>query len=167
MMRSKMALTAWTPFNGFWVSNSRVRRSLEIPCCRLNRNLWFGSWCELSCEAELGDLAGEALCLVLRRGAVEVIGAEVCVEGAVVEHVVGGSQDGGGHCANGLFWSAAVAQALELGLQVAGLLAAGCPGALHQGGLWAGSCGGSGGRRAVIRRLREGVAGSAASNPPG
>jgi len=80
-------------------------------------------------------LAGKAVCLDFGSGAVEVIGTEVLVEGAVAEHVVGSGEDRGGHCADSLLRPTAVTQALELGLQVAGLLAGGHPGALHQRGL--------------------------------
>ena len=53
--------------------------------------------------------------------AVEVIGAEVLVEGAVLEHVIGGAQDGGGDRADGLFGASTGAEAVELGLEVAAL----------------------------------------------
>ena len=56
----------------------------------------------------------------------------------------------------GLLGAAAVAQALELGLQVAGLLVAGGPGALHERGLQPGDDWEKGGaplRRRVERRL--------------
>jgi len=62
----------------------------------LNRNLPFLGGCECAGEAELGDLAGEAVGLNFGRGTAEVIVAEVLVEGAVAEHVVGGGQDRGG-----------------------------------------------------------------------
>ena len=64
-----------------------------------------------------------------------MVGAEVLVEGAVAEHVVGGGQDRGGDGTDGLLGATSVAQALELGLQIAGLFASPGPGALHQGGL--------------------------------
>jgi len=101
----------------------------------LNRNLPVLDGRECAGEAEFGDLAGEAVGLNLRRGAAEVVGAEVLVESAVTEHVISGGQDRGGDGADGLLGSAAVTQALELGLQIAGLFASPGPGALQQGGL--------------------------------
>ena len=59
----------------------------------LNRNLHLGHGQDCAGEAELGDLAGETVGLNLGCGAAEVVGAEVLVEGAVAEHVVGGGQD--------------------------------------------------------------------------
>src|SRR3712207_9494369 len=67
--------------------------------------------------------------------AAEVVGADILVEGAVAEHVVGRGQDGRGDGADGLLRAAAGAQALELRLQGAALLARRRPGALHEGGL--------------------------------
>jgi len=64
-----------------------------------------------------------------------MVGAEILVEGAVTEPVVGGGQDRGGDGTDGLLRSSTVTQALELGLQGAGFFAGTGPGALHQGGL--------------------------------
>jgi hypothetical protein len=64
-----------------------------------------------------------------------VVGAEVPVGGAVLEHAVGGGEDRGGHRADRLLRPAAGAQAVELGLKVAGLPAARRPGALDECGL--------------------------------
>src|SRR5437764_9842858 len=96
----------------------------------LNRNRAGRGRREHAGEAELGDLAGEAVGLGLWRGSAEVFGAEVLVEGAVSEHVIDRSQDRGRDGADRLLGSAPVAQALELHLEVAGLLAAGGPGTL-------------------------------------
>jgi len=108
------------PFHGEW--NYTLDRNLLGWCC----------WCEGAGEAELGDLLGEPLGVGFGRGASEVVWPEVLVEGAIAQHVVGGGEDGGCDGADGLLGSTAVAQALELGLQVAGLLACGGPGALDQ-----------------------------------
>ena len=54
-------------------------------------------------------------------GAIEVRAAEFAPFGAVAQHVPGGGQDGGGDGADGFFRAAAGAQALELGLEIAGL----------------------------------------------
>src|SRR3712207_1152517 len=85
--------------------------------------------------AEVGELLDEARRSVALGTAVEVVGPEVLVEGAVAQHVVGSGQDGRGDGADRLLRAAAGTQAPELGLQVAGLLARGRPGALHEGGL--------------------------------
>ncbi len=61
----------------------------------------------------------------------ELVGAEILLEGAVAKHVVGGGQDGGSDGTDGLLGSTAVTRALELGLQVAGLFASTGPGTLH------------------------------------
>ena len=58
-----------------------------------------------------------------------MIGTEIVIEGAVLEHVVGGGEDRGGEGA------APGAQAMELRLEVAAVFAGGRPGALDQGGL--------------------------------
>ena len=100
----------------------------------LNRNRSLSCAGKRTGEAEPGDLAGETVGLGLWRGTAEVFGAEVLVEGAVPEHVIDGGQDRGGDGTDGLLGSAPVPQALELRLQVAGLLAAGGPGTLHEGG---------------------------------
>jgi hypothetical protein len=81
----------------------------------------------------------------------EVVRSEVLVGGTVLEHVVGGGQDRGGDGADRPFRPATAAQAMELGLEVAGLLPAGRPGALHQRGLQPG--GALGRRRLEERRL--------------
>ena len=49
---------------------------------------------------------------------VEVVGAEVLVDGSVFEHVVGGSEDGSGDRANGFLCSATRAQAQILRLEI-------------------------------------------------
>src|SRR5215472_2803767 len=65
---------------------------------------------------------------------VEVIGAEVVVEGSVLQHVIGGGQDRSDGT-NRLFCPAAGAQAMKLGLEVALLLAGASPSTLDEGGL--------------------------------
>ena len=65
--------------------------------------------------------------------AVEVIGAEVLVERAVLEHVVDGAQEGGGDGANGFLGASAALDAVELGLEIAALGSDGCPGAREEG----------------------------------
>src|SRR3954462_536499 len=89
---------------------------------------------QLGGVAEVGEAADEPPGLDLLGAAVEVVGAEVRVDGAVLQHVVGRGQDRGRHRARRLPRPAAAAHAVVLGLQVARLLAAGRPGALDEGG---------------------------------
>src|SRR5215210_271329 len=103
--------------------------------------------------AEGGEMPDEARRPVALGPAVEVVGAEILEEGAVWEHVVGGGQDGGGDGADRLFRAAAGAQALELGLEVAALLARRRPGALHEGGLQPGRAVAQAGGAALARAL--------------
>lgn len=62
---------------------------------------------------------------------VEVVSAEILVEGSGFEHMVSGSEQGGGHGSDSFFEAATAAQAVVLGLEVAVLGARGRPGALH------------------------------------
>src|SRR6202040_4223458 len=66
---------------------------------------------------------------------VEVVRAEIAIELTADQHVVDAGQDRGGERAERLFGAAAGAQAVELGLEIAGLLPGGGRGALHEGGL--------------------------------
>ena len=65
--------------------------------------------------------------------AVEVVGTEIVIEGAVLEHMVGGGEDRGGEGADRLFAAAPRAQAMELRLEIAAVFAGGRPSALDQG----------------------------------
>jgi hypothetical protein len=60
----------------------------------------------------------------------ELTRAKILIESSVLKHVVNGCKDRGGHCADGFLGSAPGTQAMILGLEVAALRAAGCPGAL-------------------------------------
>ena len=66
---------------------------------------------------------------------IEVIVPEVLIAGAILEHVIDSGEDGSGDGANGLFGAASGTDAVELGLDVAALLARRSPAALDQGGL--------------------------------
>ena len=66
---------------------------------------------------------------------VEVIGAKVLVQGSILQHVIGRRQDRSGDGPNRLFCPAPGSEAMKLGLEIAGLLAGGGPGALDEGGL--------------------------------
>src|SRR6476661_8559693 len=79
-----------------------------------------GGWLErreLDGVAEVGEAADEPPGLDLPGTSVEVVGPEVRVDGAVLEHVVGGGQDRGRHRARRLPRPAAGAQAVVLRLQ--------------------------------------------------
>ena len=78
------------------------------------------------------------------------MGSGVGIGGAVAEHVAGGGEDGGGDGAGRLPRAAPGAQALELGAEVAVLLAHGGPGGLDESGLQQGAPY----LRRVERRLR-------------
>ena len=66
---------------------------------------------------------------------VEVVCAEVLVEGAIFEHVVSGSEDGSGDSTDGLLGAAAGSNAQVLSVEVSFLGARGRPCALDQSGL--------------------------------
>src|SRR5215471_12645271 len=86
-------------------------------------------------EAELGDLGSQALGFDLGGAAVEVVGAEILVVGAVLQHVVDCGEHGGGDRADRFFRAVLAAQTVELCFVVAVLLARRSPGALYQHGL--------------------------------
>src|ERR1700751_6156434 len=67
--------------------------------------------------------------------AVEVSRVEVAIDFAADQHVISGSEDRGGKSPVRLLDAAAGAQAMELGLQIAQLLAGGGRSALHEGSL--------------------------------
>ena len=84
---------------------------------------------------------------------VEVVCAEVLVEGAIFEHVVSGSEDGSGDSTDGLLGAAAGSNAQVLSVEVSFLGARGCPSSLDRSGLDPGGtflCAWSG----VFRRFR-------------
>src|SRR3954454_18776975 len=91
-----------------------------------------GDWGDLDGKAEALETFEEALGLSVLAPAVEVLGAEVLIEHPVPKHVVGRGQDRGRHGSNRRLRSALGAQAMELRLKIAALLAARRPGALDQ-----------------------------------
>ena len=90
---------------------------------------------DLDGESEALEPVNESFCLLAFVAVVEVAWAEVLVEGAVFEHVVGGGEYRGGNRPDGLFGTAPGADAQVLGLEVTSVGAGGCPGALNQRGL--------------------------------
>ena len=65
----------------------------EADGMQLNRNWSRVRGSERAGEAKLGDLTREAVCLNLRRGAVEMVGSKVVIECAVAQHVIDGGED--------------------------------------------------------------------------
>src|SRR5437763_509928 len=70
----------------------------------------------------------------MRGALIEVVGAEVLMNGSVLEHVVDCSEDRSGHGADSLLRAAFAFQPVELRPVVAVFLSDGRPGALHQYG---------------------------------
>jgi len=73
-----------------------------------------GKGFDLDIKSKLGELADETPGSRLGGAVIEVIGAEILVEGPVGEHVVGGGEDGCGDGAYGLLGAASGAQAARL-----------------------------------------------------
>ena len=84
--------------------------------------------------AEVSQAGNEAVDLLARAPFVKVIAAKVLIKGAGLQHFVGSGEDRGGDGADRLFCPAASAQAMELCLEIAGLLASGRLGALDEDG---------------------------------
>src|SRR5207302_7715111 len=85
--------------------------------------------------AEVVEASHEALDLLQVIAAREVIGAEVAILDAVLEHVPDGGEHRGGDGEDRFLGSPTCAQAQELGVQVAALDAHRAPGGGYQGGL--------------------------------
>src|SRR6516225_9861152 len=85
---------------------------------------------DLDGKSQVLQAGNEAVDLLALAASIEVMRAEVVIEGSCLQHLVDGSEDRGSDGANRLFGAAAGAQAMKLRLQVAGLLAGGGPGAL-------------------------------------
>jgi len=67
----------------------------------------------LDCKSEVLEAVDEPVDLLFCAPFVEVIGAEVVIEGAVGQHGVDYSQDRGGESGDRLFGAAACAQAVK------------------------------------------------------
>ena len=89
----------------------------------------------LDCKSEVLQAMDEPVDVPALAPFVEVIGTEVFIEGSAPQHFIGGGEDRSGDGANGLFGAAVGAQAVELRLEVTGLLAGGGRSALDQVGL--------------------------------
>ena len=92
----------------------------------------LGGALKLNLEAKSCELGNQALGLGFGRTAIEVVGPEVVVFGAVLKDVVDRREDRGGDGADGLLRSAVALQAEELGPVIAIPFALGGPGALDQ-----------------------------------
>src|SRR6266542_1204239 len=106
-------------------------------------------------EAEIVKPREQALGQLGLVAAIEMVGAEVPVIGAVLEHVVGGGQHRGGDRDDGLLRAPATFEAEELRAEVAVLLAGGGPRALDEGGLQPGVAGAGAGGAALAGTLVE------------
>src|SRR3954449_12549715 len=84
-----------------------------------------GKGFDLDIKSKLGELADETPGSRLGGAVIEVIGAEILVPSAVPEHVVDRGQYRSGHGTQRLLGATAAAQAIELSLEIAALLA-GC-----------------------------------------
>ena len=82
-------------------------------------------------ESQVLQAVDEVKGLLVFGAMVEVVSAEILVEGSRLEHMVSGSEQGGGDGSDSFFGAAAAAQAVVLGLEVAVLGARGRPGELH------------------------------------
>src|SRR5580693_5346056 len=80
------------------------------------------------------DLAGKAKDLLAFRTTVEVVGAEVLVQSAVLQHVVGSGENRCRDRADRLLRSSSGSQTLELGLKIAAFGPCGGPSALDECG---------------------------------
>src|SRR3982074_700276 len=92
----------------------------------------LGGALKLNLEAKSGELGNQALGLGFGRTAIEVVGPEVVVFGAVLEDVVDRREDRGGDGTNCFLRSAPGLQPEELGFVIAVLLSLGRPCALDQ-----------------------------------
>src|SRR6516162_4779541 len=84
--------------------------------------------------AKVSQALDQAFGLLAFGSGLKVIGAEVLIQGSVLEHVIDCGEDGGADGHDGLLRAAPRLDAQELGLQVAILLAHRGPCALHQRG---------------------------------
>ena len=90
---------------------------------------------EFDGEAEFGEAPDEAAGLRVGAAAIEVSSAEILIECAVFEHVIGRRDDRGGNGADGFLRPASSAQPHELRVEVGGLSARRGPAALNERGL--------------------------------
>src|SRR6266481_6629485 len=92
----------------------------------------LGGALKLNLEAKSCELGNQALGLAFGRTAIEVVGPEVVVFGAVLKDVVDRREDRGGDGTDGFLRSTPALQSEEVGFVIAVLLPLGRPGALYQ-----------------------------------
>ena len=100
-----------------------------------NRRRLCRQRCNLDGIAEVLKSGDETFGLSGFGAAIEVVGSEILIAVAVLEHEVDGSEERSGDGADGLILAAPGTNALILSLKIAALLARRCPAALDQGGL--------------------------------
>src|SRR5882762_3727456 len=88
----------------------------------------LGGALKLNLEAKSCELGNQALGLAFGRTAIEVVGPEVVVFGAVLKDVVDRREDRGGDGTDGFLRSTPALQSEELGFVIAVLLPLGRPG---------------------------------------
>src|SRR5271167_208664 len=103
--------------------------------CLMSRSLLGSHGRDLDGESKVLQTVDQAQNVLAFGALVEVVCAQILVEGAVVKHVVGGGEDGSGDGDDGLLGATSGAQAEELRLEAASFFAGGRPGALDQCGL--------------------------------
>jgi hypothetical protein len=82
---------------------------------------------EFDGKAKIGQPFDEAACLGFNAAAIEVSRAEIVIECAILEHVIGSSEDGRGDRADGFLRSPSTTQSEVLGVQVGAFAARGGP----------------------------------------
>src|SRR4051794_38098417 len=108
---------------------------------------------DLDIKSKLGELADETLGSRLGGAVIEMVGAKILVPSTVREHVVDRGQHRSGHGTQCLLGATAAAQAMELSLKIAALLAGCGPGALDEHGLEPRGAFAQAGRPALARAL--------------
>src|SRR6185312_5015680 len=101
----------------------------------LTRNRHGPQSVEVSDEAQATESGEQPPGLGFLVAVFEVLRPEIAIRGAVLQHVVDGSEDGGGDSDDRLPGSSPRPDAQELGVQVGGLGPGGRPGTLNEQGL--------------------------------
>src|SRR6185312_2935272 len=110
-------------------------RSRLILGAPLTRNRHGPQSVEVSDEAQATESGEQPPGLGFLVAVFEVLRPEIAIRGAVLQHVVDGSEDGGGDSDDRLPGSSPRPDAQELGVQVGGLGPGGRPGTLNEQGL--------------------------------
>jgi hypothetical protein len=94
-----------------------------------------GSGCEYHIVAKVSQTLDQAVGLLAFGSVLKVIGAEVLIQGSILEHVIDCGEDGSSDGHDRLLRAAPRLEPQELGLQITAFLAHSRPGALHECGL--------------------------------